>query len=161
MLALVIAAAIAAQPAASALPAAPATVNPAAAEIAGLERLWGQAFVKRDFNFIDRIVAPEYRLVVANERGHEISFRDEWMKNARRFTHHAFTVETVDVNLAGDTAVASAQGVWTVSFRPGMPPMPIRFFVTDTWLRRGGQWQVVHRYSHRLGASAPPQAQAR
>ena len=83
-----------------------------------------------------------------------------WMKNARAFTHHAFAVETVDVNLAGDTAIASARGLWTVSFRAGMPPVPVRFFVTDTWVRRGGRWQVVHRYSHRLGAAAPPHAPA-
>ena len=152
MLTLAVALAVIAQP------AAPAAADPAAAEIASLEQQWGEAFVKRDFDFIDRIVAPEYRLVGASDDGtHGITLRDEWMKNARLFVHHGFTVETVDVNRAGDTAVASAKGLWTVSFRPGAPPMPIRFFVTDTWVRRGGKWQVIHRYSHRLG-DAPPHA---
>src|SRR5215207_6944113 len=132
--------------------APPVAVDPAAAEIVKLEQAWGEAFVKRDFDFIERIVAPEYRLVGADEDGsHGITLREEWMKNARIFVHHGFTVETVDVNRAGDTAVASAKGLWTVSFRPGAPAIPIRFFVTDTWVRRGGQWQVIHRYSHRLG----------
>lgn len=126
-------------------------VDPAVTEIAALEQRWGEAFVKRDFGFLERIVAPEYRLVGARDDGsHTVTQRDEWMKNARLFVHHAFTVETVDVNRAADTAVASAKGLWTVSFRPDAPAMPIRFFVTDTWVRRDGKWQVVHRYSHRL-----------
>ena len=143
---------------AATLAAQPAPADPATAEIARLEQQWGEAFVKRDFAFIDRIVAPEYRLVGADDDGsHGITLRGEWMKNARRFVHHAFTVETVDVNRAGDTAIASAKGLWTVSFREGAPPTTIRFFVTDTWLRRDGKWQVIHRYSHRLG-NAPPGA---
>lgn len=143
-----IAAALAVQPVG--VPAAAA--DPAIAEIVQLERQWGEAFVKRDFDFIERIVAPEYRLVGADDQGNpDITSRGRWMTNARAFTHHAFTVETVDVNRAGDTAVASARGVWTVSMRPGTPARALRFFVTDTWVRRDGRWQVIHRYSHRLG----------
>lgn len=149
----------AAQPAPVADPVAanPAAVDPVAAEIAQLEQQWGQAFVTRDFAFIERIVAPEYRLAVANPNGHSITLRPEWMANARAFVSHAFEVETLDVNRAGDTAVASARGIWTVSRRPGKPER-MRFFVTDTWVRRGGQWQVIHRYSHRLGVVPAPAA---
>lgn len=138
-----------------------ATASPAAVpdEIARLETQWGEAFVKRDFAFIESIVAPEYRLVVAGPDGtFGVTRREPWMTNARAFTHHAFTVETVDVNRAGDTAVASARGVWTVTMRPGTPPRPIRFFVTDTWIRRDGRWQVIHRYSHRLDDTDAPKA---
>ena len=143
---------------AAAVAASPVALDPAVAEITRLEQQWGEAFVKRDFNFIERIVAPEYRLVGASPDGtYGITRRAEWMKNSRAFTHHAFAVETVDVNRIGDTAVASAQGLWTVSMRPGEAPRRPRFFVTDTWVRHAGQWQVIHRYSHRLpGAAWPP-----
>jgi ketosteroid isomerase-like protein len=166
MIGLLIAAVAAAAQAAPAPapPGAPASPSPAdqaaAAQIRQLEQDWGQAFVKRDFDFLERIIAPEYRLVGARPDGtYAITGRAEWMKNSRAFTHQAFLVETVDVNLAGDTAVASAQGLWTVSRRAGEPPRPSRFFVTDTWVRRNGQWQVIHRYSHRLpDAPWPPVA---
>ena len=126
-------------------------------EIARLETKWGEAFVARDFDFIESIVAPEYRLVVAAPDGSfNIATRPGWMANAKAFTHHAFTVETVDVNRAGDTAVASARGRWTVTMQPGTQPRPIRFFVTDTWVRRDGKWQVIHRYSHRLDDAPAP-----
>lgn len=155
-LAIAAAAAALAQPA----PAVPAQPS-AAAEIARLEQQWGEAFVARDFAFIERIVAPEYRLVVAAPDGdYGLTPRSDWMRNARQFTHHAFRVETVDVNLAGETAVASARGVWTVSFAPGQPATAIPFFVTDTWVRRDGRWQVIHRYSHRLDSEPPAAAAA-
>jgi hypothetical protein len=80
------------------------------------------------------------------------------MKNARDFKSYAFAVETVDVNQVGNTAVASAQGLWTVSRRAGEAPRAMRFFVTDTWVRRDGQWQVMHRYSHRLPTAGSPPA---
>lgn len=134
-----------------------AAADPAVAEITKLEQQWARAFVTRDFDFIERIIAPEYRLVGSSPDGkYDITRRAEWMKNARAFTTSAFVVETVDVNRAGDTAVVSAQGVWTVSRRPGEAPRATRFFVTDTWVRRGGRWQVMHRYSHRLPTAAWP-----
>ena len=134
-----------------------AAVDPAAAEIARLEQQWGQAFVTRDFGFIERLVTPEFRLVGASPDGkYVITRRAEWMKNAQAFKSYAFAVETVDVNRVGNTVVASAQGVWTVSRKAGEAPRATRFFVTDTWIRRGGHWQVMHRYSHRLPSAAWP-----
>ena len=125
-----------------------------AAEISNLEKKWGDAFVARDFKFIESIVGPEYRLVVALPDGSfDITPRAPWLANARAFQHHGFTAETVDVNRTGNVAVASVRGTWTVTRRPGTPPRAMRFFVTDTWVRRAGKWQVIHRYSHRLGDS--------
>jgi hypothetical protein len=137
--------------------AATAAPDPSAAELIRLEQRWSQAFVTRDFAFIERIVAPEYRLVGSSPEGqYDITRRAEWMKNSRTFTTTAFVIEVVDVNRAGNTAVVSAQGVWTVSRRPTEAPRALRFFVTDTWLRRSGRWQVIHRYSHRLPTAAWP-----
>ena len=132
------------------------------AEIAKLEKKWGEAFVSRDFAFIESIVAPEYRLVGVNPDGSfDVTPRAPWMANARAFQSHAFTAETVDVNRVGNVAVASVRGTWTVTRRPGTPPRANRFFVTDTWLRRNGKWQVIHRYSHRIGSSPASVAPAK
>lgn len=142
---------------AAAVAVAPVPSDPAAAQLTQLEQQWGEAFVKRDFAFIERIVAPEFRLVVAQPDGRvDIIRRKDWMKHSREWTHHAFVVEVVDVNRVGDTAIVSVQGLWTVTMQPGVPPQQIRFLATDTWVRRHGHWQVVHRYSHRLPAAAWP-----
>ena len=145
-------------------PLAPARVWPApksnprvVAEIRRLEHEWGQAFVKRDFAFIERIVAPEYRLAAAAPDGKVgITYRDEWMQNSRDFRHDAFESEVIDVATAGNVAVAMVQGLWTVQRRPDRPAQAVRFLVTDTWVKRNGRWQVIYRYSHRLPAAAWP-----
>jgi ketosteroid isomerase-like protein len=136
--------------AAAALPNAPAI-----AEIRQLEHRWGQAFVSRDFDFIETIIAPEFKLVVASPNGElAITPRAEWMRTARIYKHLAFDERTADVTIAGDTAVATVEGLWTVQMAEDQPARPIRFVVTDTWVRRHHRWQVIARYSHRL-ADAP------
>jgi ketosteroid isomerase-like protein len=121
------------------------------AEIRRLEHEWGQAFVKRDFALIERIVAPEFRLAVGAPDGKAaLAYRDEWMRNARAFRTEAFQAEVIDVATAGNVAVALVGGQWTVQRRPDRPAATNRFLVTDTWVKRNGRWQVIYRYSHRL-----------
>jgi len=141
--------------AAAALPNAPAI-----AEIASLEHRWGQAFVSRDFTFIESIIAPEFKLIVASPNGElVVTPRLEWMRNARIYKHLGFDERTADVTIAGDTAVATVEGLWTVQMAEGQPVRPIRFVVTDTWVRRHHGWQVIVRYSQRLAdAPWPPAA---
>jgi ketosteroid isomerase-like protein len=134
--------------------------TPAIAEIGQLEHRWGQAFVSRDFDFIESIVAPEFKLIVASPNGElAITRRAQWMRNARIYKHLGFDERTVDVTRAGDTAVATVEGLWTVQMAEDQPARPIRFVVTGTWVRRGHRWQVIARYSQRLaGAPWPPPA---
>ena len=141
--------------AAAALPNAPAI-----AEIVSLEHRWGQAFVSRDFTFIESIIAPEFKLIVASPNGElVVTPRLEWMRNARIYKHLGFDERTADVTIAGDTAVATVEGLWTVQMAEGQPVRPIRFVVTDTWVRRHHGWQVIVRYSQRLAdAPWPPAA---
>ena len=141
--------------------AAPPTADPAIAEIVRLEQQWGEAFVRRDFVFLERIVAPEFRLVVTQLNGKPtIAARPEWMKNARQFRYERFSAETIDVNRVGDTAVASVRIANVSALRPGEKATLRGSLVTDTWVRRDGRWQVVHRYSHRLPVTPPPAAAA-
>jgi len=140
--------------AAAALPAAPAI-----SEIGQLEHRWGQAFVSRDFAFIESIIAPEFKLIVASPAGElAITPRPEWMRNARIYKHLGFDERTVDVTIAGDTAVATVEGLWTVQMAQGQPVRPIRFVVTDTWVRRHHRWQVIARFSQRLTEAPEPPA---
>jgi ketosteroid isomerase-like protein len=134
--------------------------TPAVAEIVRLEHQWGQAFLTRDFAFVESIAAPEFKLVVASPNGDlTITPRAEWMRNGHAYKHLGFDERTVDVTTAGDTAVATVEGLWTVQMAEGQPARPIRFVVTDTWVRRHHRWQVIARYSHRLpDAPWPPAA---
>lgn len=118
-----------------------------AAEIAAIEQAWGQAFLNRDKAFLERLVAPEFKLMNSDEGGVDFTPRKQWMSNYDGLVFHEFEVQTIDVVAAGDTAVATATGRWKIS-RMGLPGTRDRgFIVTDTFVRRNGAWQVVFRHA--------------
>ena len=141
---------------AGAIAVSPASNSATVAKITALETRWGKAFVTRDFGFIDSIIAPEYALSGTTPAGDlAMMRRGDWMKNARLWVHEGFDARVVDVATAGDTAVATVEGLWTVKRNPNQPADRVRFVVTDTWVRRHGHWQVIWRYSNRVNAPWP------
>lgn len=147
------------QPAQTAPMAGDATI---VAAIRKLEREWGQAFPNRDFAFLERIIAPEFRLASTGPQGNSsITSRADWMRNSRAFHHGAFADEVIDVMTAGDAAVALVRTSWTVQQFADRPAQARHGLCADTWLRRNGRWQVVYRNCNRLPqvSPSPPAAQ--
>lgn len=135
--------------------AAPARAD-TAAEIKAIEQAWGEAFLNRDKAYLEKLVAPEFKLMNSDEGGVEFTPRDRWMANFDGFEFHEFEVKTVDVVAAGDTAVATATGRWKIS-RVGLPGTRDRgFIVTDTFVRRNGAWQVVFRHADSPAPATAP-----
>ena len=135
--------------------AAPARAD-TAAEIKAIEQAWGEAFLNRDKAYLEKLVAPEFKLMNSDEGGVEFTPRDRWMANFDGFEFHEFEMKTVDVVAAGDTAVATATSRWKIS-RVGLPGTRDRgFIVTDTFVRRNGAWQVVFRHADSPAPATAP-----
>ena len=116
-------------------------------DIAAIEQAWGQAFLKGDWPYLQKLVAPEFKLMGARNGEVDFTPRGEWLANAQGFVFHEYEVQTVDVVDAGDTAVATVTGRWKIG-RKGMPgTRETRFIVSDTFVRRNGAWQVVYRHA--------------
>ena len=115
-----------------------------ASDIRKIEVKWGEAFRKADYAAIERIVAPEFKLLRA-AGWDKVGFtpRAEWMVNTKRFKFHTYEVEVVDVAVTGNAAVATVKGRWRVSDRRPEEA----FVVTDTFVKRKGRWQAVFRHS--------------
>jgi len=119
----------------------------AAAEIRALEAGWSRAFLAGDYAFLERIVAPEFVLAASFNGLTDFTARNEWMANTRKFQFREYETSVRNVMVVGDTAVATVDGRWLV-FVPGFEkPRDDHFYVTDTWARRNGQWQVIFRHS--------------
>lgn len=118
-----------------------------ATEIAAIEQAWGQAFLKGDRAYLEKLVAPEFKLMRAE--GGETLFtpRAVWFANIGRITFDEFEVRTVDVVEAGDTAVATVQGRWKISMEGREGTREEGFVLSDTFVRRGDAWQVIYRHS--------------
>ena len=94
-------------------------------DISQLEQRWGEAFIKRDFAFIERIVAPEYKLsLVSNDGMVTLVDRATWMRNSRAWDHRGMELRMVDVATAGQTAVATCRACGRLK---RMPVQPKRF----------------------------------
>ncbi len=119
-------------------------------DITALEDKWGKAFLTADYATVDQIVAPEFKLLrVESEGAAEFTPRDRWLANAKRMTFNEYETRVIDVSLVGDTAVATVEGRWKVSMA-GRGSRDERFVLTDTWVKRDGNWQAMFRHSRPL-----------
>ncbi len=115
-------------------------------EIAGIELRWGEAFLKGDRAFLEKLIAPEFKLMRAEGGNTLFTPRATWFATLDRYQFEIFEVRTVDVVAAGDTAVATVAGRWKVTLA-GRGTRDENFIVSDTFVRRGGAWHVIYRHS--------------
>ena len=131
--------------------AAPARAD-TAAEIAAIEQRWGEAFLKGDRAWLEKLLAPEFKLMRAEGNRTLFTPRAQWFATLAGYTFHHFEVRTLDVVAAGDTAVATVTGRWKVTLA-GRGTRDEQFIVSDTFVRRRGAWRALYRHStpHPLG----------
>ena len=109
----------------------------AAAEIKGLEESWTTAFNKRDPQFMEQFLAPEFTLVSFDgPQGANFTRREDWMRVWLSPNKLPYEAKVLNVVVAGDTAVATLEARWRR-----------KSFLTDTWSRRHGRWRLIFRQS--------------
>ena len=94
--------------------ASPASADDAS-DIEALEAEWALAFRSSDFESLERIVAPEFTLVRVEQGVAEFTPRDRWFANARRFRFDRYETRVLGSTIAGDSAVVTVDGSWTIS----------------------------------------------
>lgn len=109
----------------------------AEAEVRRLEEAWTVAFNNRDTPFMERLLAAEY-VLVASGRTQEanITRREDWMRVWLGPEQIPYEAKVLHVVVGGDTAVATLEANWRR-----------KSYLTDTWTRRNGNWQLLHRHS--------------
>lgn len=109
----------------------------AAAEVKRLEESWTTAFNNRDSRFMEQVMAPEYVLASSGgPQGANFTRREDWMRVWLGQDRLPYEAKVLDVVVVGDTAVATLEARWRRES-----------FLTDTWSRRHGRWQLVFRHS--------------
>ena len=124
------------------------------AEIQALQAEWSRAFLASDYEALERIIAPEFTLVRVEGDAPHFTPRERWFANTRGLRFDRYETEIVGLAIAGDTAVATVRGRWTI--RRGDETRDESFVVTDTLVRRDGRWQALFRHS----SPRPPQPPA-
>jgi ketosteroid isomerase-like protein len=117
-----------------------------AADIRAQEAAWEQAIRANDRGKLNALLAPEFRLMRAEKGRVLMTSRAQWFAALVGYTLHEFEVRVVDVAAAGNSAVATVEGHWKVGVK-GRGIREENFILSDTWVRRRGQWQVLYRHS--------------
>lgn len=124
--------------------------NPAAeAEIKSLVSKMTEMIIKADWDAYAQHLAPDY--IGTSFTGHAES-KDEALARLRD-PQHKIIVMDMDpgqrVRLYGDTAISCSE--FTISLRESGRLNTHRVFLTDTWLKRDGQWLVVAEQAALIG----------
>ena len=114
-------------------------------QIRPLQSEWMQAWVEQDRSTIERILAPEYQLIVSSMPDRPVT-REQWIGMLPRYTAEGFEYEKMSVRIFGDTAVVSSL-LTPKNAKVDRVDRSFTFFITDVWRKRDGRWQVVGRYS--------------
>jgi len=105
--------------------------------IVSSEQQWAEASLKRDTRTVERIVADDF--VGVDPNGSYFRKADELASVSKNEGDYvAAKGNEVKVRFYGDAAVAQGSESWQK--RNGERG---RYVWTDTWIRRGGRWQIV------------------
>jgi ketosteroid isomerase-like protein len=129
----------------------PATLaTPDAAKLKQLEQQWMEAVRQQDLKVIERLLAPEFTLTVALEgQPLEVTSRADYLEACKGFyVIHSFEFKEFLVRQYGNVAIVNARYVQKATLG-GSQARSAEFFLSDTWVRRNGRWQVAARYSSR------------
>jgi ketosteroid isomerase-like protein len=120
---------------------AEAQVRGTEAEIVALEQRLAEAWVKRDREYIDRLLASDWSVV---DQGGRILNKQQVLNEAfasddRRIDE--MTVDEIKVLVLGEAAVATGRTRATGTYRGQRATVVLRF--TDVLHYREGRWQIV------------------
>ena len=120
--------------------AAPATGQTAEQEVSALERAWLDASLKYDVAWFQRHLADT--IVSTNENG-VVTNKAAMLADVKNHVDliSSLSYDDLKVQVYGDTAIAT--GIVVSKGTSKGKVVNSRLQWTDTWIKRGGQWQCV------------------
>jgi ketosteroid isomerase-like protein len=120
--------------------AAPAKSLTAEQEVSALERAWYDASRKYDVAWFERYLADT--VVLTDEEG-AVTGKAAQLADVKNHanTYDSLSYEDLKVQVYGDTAIAT--GITVFKGTSKGKAIGGRTQWTDTWIKRGGQWQCV------------------
>ena len=110
-----------------------------------LESNWMTAWKNRDESTLRNVLADEFTLTSSLSKGNLVD-KEEWIDKAmNHYECREFSIEKLRVHLYENTAVVN------ISFRQEAmangKDWSGDFLLTDVWVRKNDQWQVVCRHA--------------
>ncbi len=124
----------------------PAASN-ASQEVAALERAWTDAGTKYDVAWFERYIADTY---ISTDENGVVSDKATMIADVknRASKPESVSYENLKVQVYGDTAVATGITIYKGTYKG--KDMSGKYPWTDTWVKRGGQWQCVAGHNSKI-----------
>ena len=120
--------------------------SPTAHEVADivleLDRRWGQAYIKNDFDFVDHLLAPDWQGWLDGKAETKAESMAEF-----RAGHSSSLENTIDdahVRVYGGTAIVEARE--RIKYRDDAGEHTITWRIMDVFVHQCSQWRVVATY---------------
>ena len=113
-------------------------------ELIRLQHDWMEAVKRRDIEFLERLLGPEFVLITSRP-GIETRTRRQYLDVTRdRYRLESFEYVELDAHAYGDFGFVRSR----YSQRGWMDDQERNqaFLMTDVWVRRDGAWQAVSRH---------------
>lgn len=130
-------------------------MKPAKQALGDLERKLQQAVQDRDLDRLDRLLGEEFVLVTGRP-GAETRDRAEWLQvTVQEYAVESWDFAELDVREYGHVGLVQAR--YTQQARLGDEDRSGDYLLTDLWVRRKGDWIIVHRHLSPLATPPLPE----
>ena len=113
-------------------------------ELIRREHDWMEAVKRRDIEFLERLLGPEF-ILLTGRPGIETRTRQQYLDVTRdEYTLESFEYVEIDAHAYGDFGFVRSrysQRGWMNDKQRNQA-----FLMTDVWVRRNGEWQAVSRH---------------
>jgi ketosteroid isomerase-like protein len=114
-----------------------------------LEKLswdWMNAWKAKDTVLLEKILAPEYRLLAVVNGELVTMNRERWLKTVPIYVPKSFRYYNFDIRIYGNTAIV--QSLFDQEATLNGQDRSGTFQITDVWVKNKNRWQVVHRHTN-------------
>lgn len=119
-----------------------------AAALLAAEHAWTAAMAAHDLPALERIVAPDCRLIVGvSGKPLQVMSRERWLGSIHLYQFESVAFEDVQTTAAGEIGIVTL--LWTQKASVNGVDRSATFFITDLWRREQGVWRVFERHSSR------------
>jgi len=109
-------------------------------ELRKLVQTWDEAFVKRDTETLNRLLADEFEFVGGAKKA-------DYLASLKTRKANILSAASADVRVQVYDDMAIVTGVDAITIKDVGQDLLTKWLYMDVWVKRGGRWQCVKTYS--------------
>jgi ketosteroid isomerase-like protein len=109
-------------------------------ELKKLVQTWDEAFVKKDAETLNRLLADEFEFVGGPKKA-------DYLASFKTRKANIISAVSTDIRVQVYDDMAIVTGVDAITIKDVAQDLLTKWLYMDVWVKRGGRWQCVKTYS--------------